>query len=124
MDVSKSKDKPALLDIVRIDSRWAQVAGNPRSDGTMPVRFLDDRSVGTLDFGIHELTKQYRQRMSLGFAIMDYKVELTKGEIANVRWGSEEAEHPELKLEVRVFGEYEREQYRRLKDRHMPGKPE
>ena len=42
MHIEKTKQKPGMLDIVKIDSRWAQVAASPRDDGTIPVRFLSD----------------------------------------------------------------------------------
>ncbi|MDP3956589.1 MAG: hypothetical protein Q8P97_01160, partial [bacterium] len=91
--------RPELLDVVKIDGRWAQVI-----IGGDTVSFLDTGEKEPIDWSEYELTSVFRGAV---FDVMKLPgQEFKEEEIDNIRWGPEAKKHPELKLEVRVFGEY------------------
>lgn len=113
-DIAKGKSRheeyPATLDIVRIDGRWAQVS-SASEDPWIPiiVNYLDDNASSNIDLSSYSLKKRYQVALRLA---EEAGLRFTQTERDNVRWGDEQAEHPKLKLEVIVFGEYERKAQR------------
>ena len=108
-DLSKGKSVegqyPRPLDIIKIDGRWAQIihigeGPNHRSR----IRYLDDMSSSEVYLSLYALKKIYNVGVNLA---VEAGLEFTRTELKNIYWGSEEAKHPELKLIVTVFGEYE-----------------
>lgn len=89
---------PNLLDVVKIDGRWAQVVG-----GGNYVKYLYDATEAGVDWANLRLTKRwdaqvYSVRKSENF---------TPEELKNIHWASGEQEkYPHLKEEVRVYGEF------------------
>lgn len=86
---------PAILDVVKIDGRWAQVIF-----GGGAVRFLDDNSAQPIEWNDYRLTQP------LNTHVRDIQDQFTDAQIANIRWGEGQEQTPYLKLEVDVFGEY------------------
>jgi hypothetical protein len=105
---TKSFEIPQAKDIIKIESRWAQVINSchpPTRESVQYLRYLDNNSLGRLDHRECELKQLYK--LSLGSAMERHGIRLTPSEMSNVHWGPEEAETPRLKLLVMVFGEYE-----------------
>lgn len=92
--------KPCLLDIVRINSRWAQVMPD-----LSRIRYLDDGLMESIDFRECELVRQYSAPDVEG-VITSGEGEFSDHEIENIHWGSEQVRYPYLKMRVTVFGEY------------------
>ena len=100
---------PKTLDIIRINSRWAQIsAGIIEEDHTYPilVRYLDDQSCEQIFLNRYRIKKRYGY--DVGFALRLARVQFTEEEIANIHWGDEQLDHPYLKLEVILYGEFEK----------------
>ncbi|MGI0100429.1 MAG: hypothetical protein ACREBH_01780 [Candidatus Micrarchaeaceae archaeon] len=96
---------PAMLDLVRIDGRWAQIVTTVDTDKycSPTAVYLDkNRSLVGLDKDEYRLSRVYD--MDLGHI---KGISMTPGEFANVHWGDNEKEYPRLKLMVRVFGDFE-----------------
>ena len=95
-------ERPALLDIVKIDGRWAQVGGAGRV-----VRYLDTNEEARIDWSGYTLEKRVdraiRNLDSVGLS-------MTEDEKSRIHWGSEQKEHPQLREEVTVFGTYHSKQ--------------
>jgi hypothetical protein len=92
--------KPAILDVVKIDGRWAQI----RHGGNV-VNFLDDNSAEPIDWNEYRLSKSY-DNLSVKAIMQVYGEKFTEDEIKNIHWGSEQNQNPELRQEVTAFGEY------------------
>lgn len=92
--------RPHLLDIVKIDGRWAQVILGGRH-----IRYLDDESEVSINWDDFLLTKDWK-----GWPVGDVKksASFTEEELKHIHWGPEQEQHPYLREEVRVFGEFER----------------
>jgi len=88
---------PSLLDIVKIDGRWAQVRA-----GGNTVLFLDDGDAQPIDWDDYELDRHD------GRALIYTKesLELEPEEILRIHWGPEEKIKPSLKLECTYFGDF------------------
>jgi hypothetical protein len=97
---------PSLLDVIRINGRWAQVG--PSLD---TINFLDDnnRTMHQIDWNAYKLTRKYK-----GVKVAMYRrfepEAMTNTEAENIYWGEEQKENPDLKKLVAVFGEYERKE--------------
>lgn len=113
----KSTNMPSTLDVIRVDSRWAQVvaSGVP---GIQPglIRYLDDNSRTYIDW------KEYAYEPlgafpAIGIGTSNVGNMIEKGlmkpdEYENVYWGRpQQDEHPELKSYVAVFGKYTKKQH-------------
>ncbi len=92
--------EPSVLDIIKVDGRWAQVYSGP---GRTQIGYLDDGSKETVDLSDYELVRHTDSHVRLQQMQGE---RFTDEEIARIRWGSEQDEHPDLKYEVHVFGEY------------------
>lgn len=108
---SNERARPELLDVVKIDGRWAQVI-----IGGDTVSFLDTGEKEPIDWSEYELTNVFRGAIAISDIMKLPEQEFTKEEIERIRWGPEEKKHPELKLEVRVFGEYVGKKEKTLKN--------
>lgn len=97
---------PANLDVIKIDGRWAQVAASKADSGTVLIKFLDNDEVADLDLADYELTRRFN--MVVSHLKQFFGEELPKEQAAKVHWGPEEAEKPELRGLVTVFGEYKK----------------
>ena len=91
---------PNLLDLVKIDDRWAQVIFSG-----FVVRYLDDQSVELIDWRCLKLVKNWAE---YPVSLLKQSISLTDEEIRHVHWGSEQEEFPRLREQVSVFGEFER----------------
>lgn len=92
--------RPELLDVVKIDGRWAQVKA-----GGDHVTYLDDGTTELKNWDEYKVTTDF---MSRSIALLEKQglIDFTDQELANVHWGSEQELNPELKKQVRVFAEY------------------
>jgi hypothetical protein len=88
---------PAILDVVKIDGRWAQVIY-----GGGVVRFLDDNSAQPIEWDDYLLAQPIHSQ------VRELRSQFTDNEVANIHWGASDPDY--LKLEVDVFGEYQRKQ--------------
>ena len=98
--------RPNLLDIVKIDGKWAQVM-----TGGNIIRFLYDLSTETINWDDYQMVQSFKAPSEPPYVggLIDKKiVTFTETEIQNIRWGTEEKDSPELKLQVKVFGEFEK----------------
>jgi hypothetical protein len=93
--------RPKLLDVIRIDSRWAQVIGGGRH-----IKYLENQTIEEIDWRNYKMTRRFN--CSVGLLEAVHGITPSPLEIVNVHWGSEQEEHPELKEDVSAFGEYER----------------
>lgn len=98
--------EPGTLDIIRIDGRWAQC----RAKGY--VRFLDeegqsDQSLIMINWSEHRLLKKYTAGVDIGLFRQVYPEAITDKEIENAHYATGEDDFGH-KLEIRLFGEYER----------------
>lgn len=100
-DENQESLRPKSRDIVKIDGRWAQTTGDGAEESV--VVFLDDGSFVRINWNDYNLEKRFDF-----LTVKEIKSHLTPEEIKNIHWGSaeEEKNHPRLKEEVRVFGEY------------------
>jgi hypothetical protein len=98
----KQTPRPNLLDVVKIDGRWAQVLFTGRH-----IEFLDDGSRTEVNWDDYRLIISFEGK---GVRVCDIKEdlgeELSESEIEKIHWGPEEKEYPYLKTRVSVFGEY------------------
>lgn len=92
--------RPHLLDVVKVNGRWAQVqfAGNH-------ITYLSDGVMDEIDWKNYVLKKDWK-----GLSVSTVKkVEVfSDEEIAQIHWDPEEKEHPKLKEQVSVYGEFEK----------------
>ncbi len=93
-----------LLDIVKIDGRWAQIVGalrekNPGEEQL--ITYLDDGSPGYVDFQKYELSRL----LATHVAKILKAGELSEDEFKNVRWDSDNI-GTKMSLHVHVFGEF------------------
>lgn len=95
--------RPALLDVIKVDGRWAQVG--VREDS---ICFIDEKTgeqyhiahnIDWNDYNFHELDEN---------SVMDLLENgiITDDEYEKIYWGQEQKKHPHLKGHVTVFGEY------------------
>jgi len=93
---------PRLLDIIRINSRWAQICSlAPKRNN---IKYLDNNSREDIQWENYKLIWNFR--LPIWHLINAGKATFTTSEIENIRWGPEENALPRLRLEVHVFGEY------------------
>ncbi|MDP1689412.1 MAG: hypothetical protein Q8L47_04800 [bacterium] len=88
---------PSLLDIVKLDGRWAQVRAGGRS-----ILFLDSGETKQIDWGQYELNKYVHQAMHY----LPESKELTHDELMRIHWGPEQEAKPSLKLQCTYFGDF------------------
>lgn len=99
-DLSKEHaPRPALLDIVKLDGRWAQVIV-----GGGYVNYLSENQVREIEW--NEYTFKKRWGLSVD-TLIELGQSFTQKEVDNIHWGPEEIQHPQLKRQVTVFGEYQ-----------------
>ncbi|MFH0828830.1 MAG: hypothetical protein V1907_01475 [Candidatus Kerfeldbacteria bacterium] len=94
--------QPCLLDLVKIDGRWAQVISGPE---TSQVLFLDNGSGDTIRWSDYTLARPLHTHVRL---IQERGRVFTDEELSRIRWGSEQKEKPDLVQEISVFGEFTR----------------
>jgi anti-sigma-K factor RskA len=99
------KDFPGHLDIINIDSKLAQVVAFNKGNGEITVSYLSDKSVTRIDLKMYALKEKYQK--SLGLMIEHFGLRISKEEIANVHYTSEQKSDA-AKMLVTVFGKYER----------------
>ena len=94
---------PELLDIVKIDGKWAQV----KSGGgeTSLVLFLEDNQGADINWSEYQLTRTFNS-LPVGTVEQVFGEKFSEEELDNVRWGPEQEQTPALKKQVRVFGEF------------------
>lgn len=95
---------PELLDVVKIDGRWAQVVG--RGD---KLTFLSDGTIADVDWSEYVLVKNYKGRAVKLVEEFDGE-SFTDEEISRIHWeaGHAEDEAKKLAQEVSVFGIFEK----------------
>ena len=91
---------PRTLDIIKVDNRWAQVGSSTTEEISM--FYLENKILNRINPAYYELTKL----VNLPIYLLPKDL-LSKTEINNVRWGPEQEDFPELKMQVNVFGVYE-----------------
>lgn len=91
--------RPELLDIIKIDGRWAQVRG-----GRSYIKYLDDGSTVPIDWDDFKLI----ERIHGAVKFIKNQEGFSKEEIANIHWGPEQEQNPALKEEATVFGKFEK----------------
>lgn len=87
---------PHLLDVVKINGRWAQVID------LKYIKYLDDESVEPITWD--EYDYQRGENIDVG-DLMDKK-EINEAEFMNIHWGADQETNPSLRNHVTVFGEY------------------
>ena len=92
--------RPNLLDVVKIDGRWAQVKGAGNY-----VTHLDDNSWVAIKWDDFKLTKDWK---GLSVIVVKGSTDFTEKELKRIHWGPEQEQHPELREAVSVFGEFEK----------------
>ncbi len=95
-------DRPHVLDLVKLDGRWAQVISGPERS---QVIYLDDGSGDAVDWGDYELARSLGTHVRL---LQEREKAFSDEELARIRWGSEQDTTPDLINEVSVFGEYKK----------------
>lgn len=91
--------KPNLLDVVKINGRWAQVVADGRR-----VNYLSDGTGEDIDWSKFKMTKSWH---GLPVYHVGRESNFTEEEIDHIHWGPEEKDNPRLKTVVSVFGEFE-----------------
>ncbi len=92
--------RPNLLDVVKIDGRWAQTIL-----GGECVRYLDDDSKVFINWDDFIFVKDWK---TLPVWKVKESTSFTKKELRQIHWGPEQEKHPYLREAVRVFGEFEK----------------
>ena len=92
--------QPNLLDVIKINGRWAQVIL-----GGDNIRYLDDYSIEVINWEKYQLVINWK-----GLAVISVKesCHFSEVELQRIHWGSEQKQHPRLKENVAVFGEFEK----------------
>lgn len=96
-----NQERPGILDIVKIDGRWAQVMA-----GGGIVHFLDTGEMKEIDWNMYQLKEVFNQSAKTVMELFGQN--FRDEEIERIFWGGEEKKYPHLRLVVNVFGEYER----------------
>ena len=105
-EISEPAPRPSLLDIIRIDGRWAQIG--PSQD---TFSFLDDhgRAMQSMNWNEYRLVRKYN-----GVQVGTYRRfepdQMSDEDFENIVWGEELKDNPHLRKLVTVFGEYERKE--------------
>jgi len=92
--------RPNLLDVVKIDGRWAQAV----MDGNW-IKYLDDQSQVKINWDEFRRTKNWEE---LPVSMVKKSASFTPEELGRIHWGPEQEEYPYLREQVRVFGEFEK----------------
>lgn len=100
---SKSEPRPSMLDLICLDGRWAQVFSGP-FDST--VGYLDDGSRASVDLREYRLTQVFNTHVEIMAQVTGHK--LTAAELARIHTGVTGEGEDEQRLNVRVFGEYQK----------------
>ena len=100
----QTAEMPGTLDLIIVDSRWAQVVSKMEHRSELMVKYLDDESFSWLDMRKYKLERKVG--MGLGLAMEMGKVSMQDKEKAVVRWGKEQERMKDLVDQVTVFGEY------------------
>lgn len=88
-----------MLDLVKIDGKWAQVFGAGRF-----AKFLDTGT--TIDVDWNKLVLERKFDTSLANVLKFEGETITDDEKAMIHWGGEEKKLPRLREQVTVFGLY------------------
>ncbi len=94
----------SLLDVVKIDGRWAQISGAYVAKGDhepQAVCYLDSGEYAYIDFAKYDIAKIIDRD---NYTLLN-SGEITPAEFKNVRWDGDNIGTP-LALNVRVFGEF------------------
>ena len=108
MDQNKNVDLlPSLLDVVKIDGRWAQVRAGGRS-----ILFLDSGEAKQINWSEYDLKKYVHQAMHY----LPESKELTPDELMRIHWGPEQETKPSLKLQCTYFGDFKSKEHDDIKE--------
>ena len=98
--------RPGLLDVVKIDGRWAQV----RYGGNV-VQYLDDNAQHQINWNDYSLIRKWESGVSVGLYREFKPGDINDAQLQNTYWGDNETKNPEyLKKQVHVFGEYKKKE--------------
>lgn len=88
--------QPHLLDVVKINGRWAQVID------LKYVKYLDNENVEEINWD------EFNWQRGKNIAVRDLidHQEIDRQQYMTIHWGSEQEERPHLRDFVTVFGEY------------------
>ena len=90
MNRNENAEGPELLDIVKIDGRWAQVMA-----GGEIIKYLDSTKAEEINWNDYQLSKRYE--VSSVRSVIDSGIgSFTPEEINNIHWGGEERGYPHL----------------------------
>lgn len=113
-EIDHKKYRPALLDVIKIDGRWAQVG--PASD---TIKFLDEKVKGKSNTHIvnwddYEFNFIFPDKLKIRYQASVQDI-LNKGMISQeecnvVHWGPEQEEYPYLRGQVSVGGIYKKKE--------------
>ena len=106
IDYTQETPRPGLLDVVKIDNRWAQVYG-----GGNIVKFLDDNSYHPIQWNDYVLLRKWRGAVSVR-TYREFKPgDMNDAHVQNIHWAEDQAKNPEyLKSQTHVFGEYKKKE--------------
>jgi hypothetical protein len=93
---------PQVLDIIKIDGRWAQSIIGGRT-----IIFLDDGASQEIVWDDYLMVGSYGSH-SLAQILTQPNESISSKETERINWGPEQELDPSLKLQVRVFGKYEK----------------
>jgi hypothetical protein len=97
--------RPSLLDLVKVDGRWAQVGPGPDS-----IAFLDEKT-GKQYHVAHEINWDEYEFVPLNEHFVGDLVDQSKislDDYNKIVRGPEQDQYPKLKRDVTVFGEYKK----------------
>ncbi len=103
-EILEPTPRPNLLDIVKIDDRWAQVKGA----GNV-ITYLDNESYTLINWDeyTYKAFDKYNELGSNNIWVSDIgEDQITYNEYMVIRWGPEQKDNPNLRENVTVFGIY------------------
>ncbi len=114
-EIVQTTPRPALLDVVRLESQWCQVVTDPNSTQSMAIK-IEDGAPFQIKWNEWELIRRFglpireinnpriRERLHIGSDVPF----ISPSAIQSIHWGPEEKTNPNLKGEVTLFGFYKR----------------
>jgi len=91
-----STPRPNMLDIVKIDGKWAQVVSSDK------VKYLSDRnSVAEVDWDKYTYQRDFNFLTAVD--LVD-RSEISDSEFMVIYWGTEQEKNPDIRRNVTVFG--------------------
>lgn len=97
--------KPSTLDVLKVGKRWYQVAvsGIPSE---CRIKDILSGDLNSLKFNEYKLINYWGT--AVDYLEKIYNVRIPKDVREKIHWGPEQEQHPELRGQVTVFGEYQR----------------